>query len=343
MGVWHMNRLYVPIVKCKMGEQKALLNLDDQVKDNIIPLIEIPLFSQAMTKKGTTVEGLISSFWDKRNYFFYFMPDWYSDLDDFNDFIEEKVKPLCHDSCAIPVIDLSLVDFIKDWSDISQNGVAIRLRNNDFGDIEEILNPLFDETTLTRNQIHLIFDLQYVGENDLFSKISVLKAAFSDLDKASEFRSIVISSVSFPKQLPSMESKKIYRFKRVETEIFAMALKLSERFNFNYVYSDYGPSDIEENIFVVGMSPNFKIKYTAFDDYLYIKGIPVKKGGLDLGNVRELAKILVECSDFSGEDYSWGDKNIFNIALGASASSGNLTTWVSYSMNHHITFITRQI
>lgn len=338
-----MNKLYVPIVKCKMGEQKALLNLDEQVKDNIIPLIEIPLFSQAMIKKGTTVKALISSFWDKRNYFFYFMPDWYSELDDFNDFIEEKVIPLCHDNYAIPVIDLSLVDFVKNWSDISQNGVAIRLRGNEFGDIEDLLNPLFNETKLTRNQIHLIFDLQYVGENDLFSKISVLKAAFSDLDKANEFRSIVISSVSFPQQIPSMESKKIYNFRRVETEIFAVALKLSERFNFNYVYSDYGPSDIEENAFVFGMSPNFKIKYTVFDDYLYIKGTQIKKGGLDLLNVRELATILIECSDFSGKDYSWGDKNIFDIAVGELTNSGNLTTWVSYSMNHHITFITRQI
>ncbi len=338
-----MNRIYVPIVKCKMGEQKALLNLDDKVKARIIPLIEIPLFSQAMTKKGITIEELISSFWPERNYFFYFMPDWYSDFEDFNDFIEDKVKPLCQDSCAVPVIDLSLVDFVKDWSDISKNGVAIRLRNNEFGHIEDILNPLFNETKLKRNQVHLIFDLQYIGESDLFSKISVLKAAFSDLDNASNFSSIVISCVSFPRQLPSMESKKIYRFKRIETEIFAMALKLSERFNFNYVYSDYGPSDIEESIFVVGMSPNFKIKYTTFDDYLYIKGIQVKRGGLDLGNVRELAKILVECSDFSGEDFSWGDKNISDIVLGLSTNSGNLTTWVSYSMNHHITFITQQI
>ncbi|MPM20435.1 hypothetical protein SDC9_66865 [bioreactor metagenome] len=338
-----MNRQYVPIVKCKMGEQKALLNLDEQVKNNVIPLIEIPLFSQAMTKKGTTVEGLIASFWDKRKYFFYFMPDWYSDFEDFNDFIEEKVKPLCSDSYAIPVIDLTLVDFVKNWSEISQNGIAIRLRNNEFGVIEEVLNPLFEDTILKRSQTHLIFDLQHVGENDLFSKVSVLKAAFSDLDKASEFCSIVISSVSFPKQFPSMESKKIYCFKRVETEIFATALKLSERFSFNYVYSDYGPSDIEENVFIVGMSPNFKIKYTAFDDYLYIKGIPIKRGGLDIENVRELAKILVDCSDFSGEDYSWGDKSIYDIALGTSASSGNLTTWVSYAMNHHITFITRQI
>ncbi len=338
-----MKRLYVPIIKCKMGEQKALLNLNEQVKDNIIPLIEIPLFSQAMIKKDTSVESLIDSFWSNRKYFCYFMPAWYSDCEDYSDFISERVKPLCKNGYAIPVIDLTLVDFVKDWSEISQNGVAIRLRNNEFGDIEEILNPLFGDAKLERNKTHLIFDLQYVGENDLFTKISVLKAAFSDLDNASEFSSIVISSVSFPKQLPSMETKKIYRFKRVETEIFAASLKLSERFGFNFVYSDYGPSDIEENVFIVGMSPNFKIKYTAFDDYLYIKGIPIKRGGLDIGNVRELAKILVDSNDFSGADYSWGDKNIYGIAMNASYNSGNLTTWVGYSMNHHITFVTWQI
>lgn len=338
-----MSRLYVPIVRCKLGEQKALINLDENVKDMVVPLIELPLFTQAMINKQVTVEELISSFWNKRKYYFYFMPDWYSDYDNFNDFFVEKIKPICENEYAVPVIDLSLVDFVKDWSVAEKNGVAIRIRNNEFGDIEDILNPLFSETQLKRSKTNLIFDLQYISENDLFSKTSVLKAAFSELDKAGEFNSIIISCVSFPKQFPPMESKKVYRFKRIETDIFATSIKLSDRFSFNYVYSDYGPSDIEDNGFVIGMSPNFKIKYTAFDDYLYIKGIQIKKGGLDIGNVRALAKILIECSEYSGEHYSWGDKNIYDIAQGKIKSSGNLTTWVSYTMNHHITFIINQI
>jgi len=338
-----MSRKYVPIVKCKMGEQKALLNLDDTVKDSVIPLIEIPLFTQAMIKKGATVDSVIASFWGNRKFYFYFMPDWYSDYDDFNEFLVEKIKPLCKNANAIPVIDLSLVDYVNDWTDISANGVTIRIRNNEFGDIEDILNQLFNDTILQRKKTNLLFDLQYISENDLFSKTSMIKAAFSDLEKANEFESIIISCASFPKQFTSIESRKIYRFKRIENEIFANALKLSERFNFNYVYSDYGPSDIAENGFVIGMSPNFKIKYTAFDDYLFIKGIQIKKGGLDIENVQALAKILIECSEYSGDYYSWGDKNIYDIARGILKSSGNLTTWVAYAMNHHITFITDQI
>lgn len=75
-----------------------------------------------------------------------------------------------------------------------------------------------------------------------------------------------------------MESKKIYRFKWIEMEIYSTALKLAECFNFNYFYSVYDPSDIEENAFAVGMSPNFKIKYIVFEDYLYIKVVQIKKG-----------------------------------------------------------------
>lgn len=340
MGVWDMSRQYVPIVRCKLGEQKALLNLKDDIKSKIIPLIEIPL-TEAMTKKD--ISEVINSFWSNRKYFFYFVSDWYSDYDNFSDFINEKIKPICENDNAIPVVDLSLVYGVKNWRDISKNGIAIRLRNNEFGEIEDTLNPLFEGSGLTRNQTYLIFDLQYVGAEDIFAKTSVLKAAFSELDKPNEFNSIIISSVSFPKQLPTMQSKKIYQLKRKEIEIFFLSLKLSERFNFTYAYSDYGPADIEDNVFVVGMSPNFKIKYTAFDDYLYIKGISIKKGGLDIENVRDLAKILVDSSEFSGAEYSWGDKNIYDISQGNSNSSGNLTTWVSYSMNHHITFIANQI
>lgn len=337
------NRVYVPILKCKKGEQKALQNLDKNVKDMVIPLIEIP-FSSTTTKKEN-IGDIITSFWPDHRFFFYFMPEWYdNDLEQFSSFASAKVTTLCKKYKGIPVIDLSLAYNLNNWEFLNNNEIAIRLRNNEFGDIENILNPLFNGT-LERSKTHLILDLQYISQDDIFAKTAVLKAIFSDLDKASDFASIIIASTSFPRpnQLTSIENQQIYRFKRIETDIFALSLKLANRFNFNYVYSDYGPSDISDIPFVIGMSPNFKIKYTAFEDYLYIKGISLKKGGLDIANVQSLAKILVENKDFSGSNYSWGDKEIYRLATGESVNPGNLTTWVSYSMNHHITFISHQI
>lgn len=346
-----MSNCYVPILKCKQGEQKALKKLGESVKDNVIPLIEIP-FSNAMqsaTEKATFGE-FINSFWEDRSYFFYFLPEWYSEADtaelsDFGRLIESKVVPLCKESKGIPVFDLSYVGEIENSDFFLNRRIAIRLRNNEFGMIEGRLNRLFELTSFDRNNVDLIFDLQYVSPDDLFAKTSVLKAAFSDLDEPKEYHSIIISCVSYPRatQLSTAESYTICRFARVETEIFALSQKLSKKFDFNYIYSDYGPTNIEDVPFVVGMMPNFKIKYTAFREYLYLKGMSLKKGGLDIEQVRRLAKTLVDSGDFSGPNYSWGDGQIYDVANGITSNSGNLTSWVSYAMNHHITFITRQI
>lgn len=342
---------YVPVLKCKRGEQEALKTLNPSVANIILPLLEIPHSSavQNATKNQSHSE-FINSFWSNRPFYFYFLPEWYSegdsvDIETFSDFVIQTILPLCSNSYAIPVFDLSCPMEIRDWNLFSNRQVAIRLRNNEFGAVEDTLNPLFSEGTLERKNVDLILDLQYVSADDLFAKKAVLKAALADLDYAEEFHSIVIAAVSFPKssKLTSVESREIYRSKRIETELYAEARKLSKRFNFNYVYADYGPTDIEDFVFVVGMTPNFKIKYTSFEDYLYIKGISLKKGGLDIGNVQKLAKLLVDSEDYSGEDYSWGDKKIFDIANGLTRTAGNLTSWVSYAMSHHITFIARQV
>lgn len=336
-----MNSNYVPILKWKRGEQQALKNLSEVVKSHICPLFEIS------NAKKELFFDVLQDVWPNRGYYFYFTPECYEyDVEAFPQFAAETFPQFCNNGFGIPVIDLSYTDFIDNWNPFSQNGVALRLRNNEFGAIENTLNGLFDNGLLSRDTTDIIMDLQLVSENDLFAKTAVLKAAFSDLDSPSAFRSIIISSSSFkviPENVP--EIKRIYRFKRTETEIFSTSSKLSKqnRFNFHYVYSDYGPTDIEDTQFVIGMSPNFKIKYTGFEDYLYIKGISLKKGGLDIANVRELANLLITDRDYSGSDFSWGDQKIYDIATGHGTSPGNLTTWVSYAMNHHMTFIISQI
>lgn len=332
---------YVPILKCKRGEQQALKHLTDQVKDNICPLIEIPYSTD--TNKGSICD-LISSFWTDRPFMFYLAPDWYDDLEEIDKLIKDPdgyFYALYREMQGIPVLDLSIVDSISDWSFLSERGIAIRLRNNDFREIENTLNPLFDKTPVKRVNTDLVFDMQHVTHDELFSKESVLKAATSDLNAASEFRSIIVASGSFPNQLHTVgETNRIYRFPRIEPHIMEIASKLATRYRFKYIYSDYGLFDFQEISFVPGMSPNFKIKYTTGNEYIYIKGLSIKRGGLDLKNVQALCQTLISSTeDFCGEDFSWGDNAIFNLANNQMHNGGNLTTWVSYATNHHITLI----
>ena len=152
-------------------------------------------------------------------------------------------------------------------------------------------------------------------------------------------------AILFHRVSTGLSKKKIYEYPRNEFIIHDTAKRLANKLGFTYSYSDYGPTDLSDTSFVIGMSPNFKIKYTGFDKYYYIKGIPVKKGGLDFSQVQRACKILYQNSSvFSGESFSWADKKIAEIAEASEEiQTGNLTTWVSYSFNHHITLIAKQI
>lgn len=328
---------YVPILKFRAGEQQAIKNLDAATSDQICPLFEIH-----KPKDGVNLREQIAACWDDRSFYFYPLPDWYEDCEDINDWLNKQdgnFYSLSKSGNATPVLDLSMLNAISEWSFLSQQGVAIRIRGNEFADIESTLNPVFSSTPLNRATTDLILDLQNALENDLFSKESVLKGTLPYIDRISEYRSIIISSCSFPEELPLMEVNRIYRFPRTERQIHAKALELAKRFHFTYVYSDYGPASLQEIQFVVGMSPNFKIKYSTKDEYLYIKGISLKYGGLDIKNISTLCTTLVNSGEFFGEDFSWADACIYKLSNNTAKSGGNLTTWVSYSMNHHITLI----
>ena len=330
---------YVPILKYKLGEQQAIKNLDAATSDKICPLFEIP-----RQRPGVDITSQIASCWDNRPFFFYLMPDWYEDCEDINGWFNNQDGDfccLCKNRNATPVLDLSMFDVISDWSFLPHQGTAIRIRNNEYANIEGTLNPVFSSTPLEKATTDLILDLQYAHENELFSKESVLKGSLPYIDGISEYRSIIISSCSFPEEFPQMEVNRIYSFPRTENQIHAKALELAKRFHFTYVYSDYGPANLQDIQFVLGMSPNFKIKYSTKDKYLYIKGISLKYGGLDIGNIGTLCSTLVNSGEFFGEDFSWADACIYKLANNTAKSGGNLTTWVSYSMNHHITLICR--
>ena len=339
---------YVPIMKWKRGEQNALLNLEDSVKKRIIPLLEAPIHSKPLDKFSLEVRKI----WENRLYYFYLSQDWYEDIEEEEPENIEKIVlerfsehyAMLDPKYAIPVFDLSNCNAIKTWPVDHSPRMAIRIKGNEFGLIDFELNLMMIDAN-RRKLTDLILDLHTVESDDIFAKQSLIKAALSDINNPDEYNSIIIASNSFPSNFNGVEQERIYEYPRNEFIIHDTAKKLASKLRFRYSYSDYGPTDLSDTTFVIGMSPNFKIKYTGFDKYYYIKGIPVKKGGLDFSQVQRACKILYQNSSvFSGESFSWADKKIVEIAEASEEiQTGNLTTWVSYNFNHHITLIAKQI
>lgn len=332
---------YVPIIRWKRGEQVGLHNLTSEIKDQIMPLIEVP-FTPTAEK---SIRESIDKYWNNRPFYFYLHNDWFEETENLSELYtkyDEQYNKLDNTN-AVMVFDLTNInyDFVEHYGPNTRLG--IRIQNNEFELVEKILNQYVSDGIVNPIKTDLILDLRYVYTDDYYSKATVLKSILLDLENISDYKSIIISSCSFPNSLINIDTHKVYNYPRKELDINLLSDSLAKKLSFNYIYSDHGPSDLEEVDFIVGMVPNFKIRYTTFDQYLYIKGLSIKKGGLDIDQVVSCAKLLANRPDFSGEGYSWGDRKIHDLANSLSNSSGNLTSWISYSYNHHITLIVNQL
>lgn len=341
-----MNKRYVPILRWKSGEKTCLERLTEEISNQITPFVEVPTPSDSQTEEAAEKKynKLLTSFneiWAEKPFYLYLTDDWYDNLDSteqitniYKNFFDSIKHPL-----AIPSFNVSDELNIENISKLSPDfRVCLRISGNEFEYLSSTLDYYIRNGWIVPQKTDLLFDLKYIDE-DIYPKKAALTTAIADVTNISEYNSIIISSCSFPKEISSLKTDMVSEFPRYENKINDVAKKLQKAFLFNYIYSDYGPMNLNDTPFVIGMTPNFKIKYTTKDKYLVVKGISLKKGGLDLMNVAKCCKLIYKHADFSGEAFSYGDKVIADTANGIAIKSGNLTNWVGYSLNHHITLI----
>lgn len=343
-----MSIKYTPILRWKTGEKNCLENLSPDVSSKIIPFVEVspptvsPTDNEATGEKKLT--KLLSSFntsWENKPFYLYLSDNWYADADSseqVSEIYEDIFKRINH-SGTIPAFDITDEINISNAKNLTDsNGICLRISGNSFESLTQSLQNYIDNLWIIPQNTDLLLDLKYIDE-EIYPKKAALTTVISDIPNISDYRRVIISSCSFPKDISNLRSDAVNEFKRHEATIHKISLDLQEKFTFNYVYADYGPMNMDEVAFVLGMVPNFKIKYSTADKYLIVKGLSLKKGGLDLSNVAAACKQLVSHSQYSGETFSYGDKIIATTANGTNPKSGNLTNWVGYSFNHHFTLI----
>ncbi len=341
-----MSIKYVPILRWKAGEKNCLENLSLDVSKQIIPFVEVSTLTDSPNDEAAErkLSKLISSFnasWENKPFYLYLSDDWYSAADDPEDIsaiYEDFYKSINH-SKAIPAFDITDEINISNAMNLTTtNGICLRINGNNFESLTQSLKDYAKNSWITPQTTDLLIDLKYIDE-EIYPKKAVLTTAISDIPNISDYRHIIIASCSFPKDISTLRSDVVNEFKRHETAIHRISLDLQSKFAFNYVYADYGSMNLNEVTFAPYMAPNFKIKYSTPDKYLIIKGLSLKKGGLELANVVAGCKLIVNRPQFSGANFSYGDKIIAETANGTHTKGGNLTNWVGYSFNHHITLI----
>ena len=373
---------YVPILKWKRAERRALEALDEKKKDAITPLIElvmpmVPLYKKKEGKDEKKIkktqdelfteivfkfkekrikripEEILRS-WGARPVFLDFSLLYEAQLttqlkvNSLN-----KIIPVGIDMGLkiIPVLNLNDDPKIKEaiCSLLGKNnqGICLRIAPSDLSNTQ-VLNKkvrnFLRDFSLPRKSIDLLIDIKEIKERG--GQYLQFINASQEIENLLEWRNFIFASGAFPEDLSECkrdETTLLPRFDWQNWLHYSNAKKLKR----NPTFADY---TIRNPIFYELLqyyNPTTSIKYSLENDWLVMKG-RVREPELYLAN----AKLLVEDTDyFYGDNFSWGDKNIAQKAKyyhqyvknRAAKGTGRTEDWIAWGMNHHLTSVVDQI
>lgn len=350
------NPIYVPVLKGKEGEFSALEVIPQKLKQEIMPLIEIPPvpYDYASKRSTKTFDSHLESFPER---FRKCCPasGLYVDL---ARFAEDKSLTRGFEAILTSLADLyrppKLVvsrrssDYwlksVHHYSGSTSNGICVRLQVKDFQedvDLDGDVTRLLDRTGKSGSASDLIVDLEDLG-SDVSRAVLVARSVLSMIPLKGEWRSIALAAASFPEDLSDVDAASEVVLPRREWDLWrTLQRRPTSLPRPDIVFADYAiSSPVSKELDPRTMRMSANIRYTTENEWLVIKGRNVREYGFS--QYFELCRALVEHTQYRGSSFSWGDKFIEECALG-NAGPGNATTWRKVGVNHHVTLVRDQI
>lgn len=352
--------VYVPVLKGKEGEYGALEALLGDVRNQLMPLIEVPDVPYDYTNEGSAksleehVSGIaerLRKCWQDRP--LYIDLPWLEDEERLGDgriALEAALSDCERERVnAIPVVSRrKSADYLaaaSRYSATTKRGTCIRLLVSDFGedvDVEAELGRLLGRLGVPDpSTIDLVLDLEDLGQ-DTGRAALIARSVFSMIPTKDEWRRIVLVAASFPEDLSDVDAETVTTLPRREWDLWKTLQKrpglLPRR---DMIFGDYGIAHpVTKELDPRTMRMSASIRYTTPSNWLVLKGRNVRQYGFN--QYFELCKKLVERPEYAGSDFSWGDRYISDCAEGMTGP-GNATTWRKVGTNHHLTMVADQI
>ena len=352
---------YVPILKGKDGEFKALKSLTSGVRSNLTPMIDIPrqdldwntkLPKESIDTYLVKKARKISNSWGMALPIFVDIFDLdvhltVSSGQHINSFLFEKLR--CNYVKAIPVIGLDRMDIqeyvnsIIEIEKIDQRGVCIRLLTEDVEDFDESFNKidsLMDTIKVNESSVHLLIDYRNVGKDDLEYLKEISLNFLSTLPSNKDLQTITLASCGFPENLGGVSPESTVTIQRLEFDLRNLLLKNKRHIPRLPAFGDYGICHPDLLDFQPHYSPSAAIRYTIAREWLIIKARSLKLHGYE--QFHTLSDMLRKRPEYYGADYSWGDNYISQCA-DCLIGPGNLTIWRQVGTSHHLTLVSEQL
>lgn len=263
---------YIPILKTGDAELRGLEQLQNEIKDEIVPLIELTKYRSiskqiAGSEKKQKIELPISKRIDKIEQALGNKRVFILDLTSDNSLTNEQIRRLRSSEkgfeswCAfllsqkqrfpslIPVIQLS-EEGSTNWAEFEENrSKQLLFLKKHFGtyvyrfpaadsnyaeDLEAIVK------ILDCNQIMCCIDLSFIpqGKGKLFLNDIIL--LIQTIHKSFGISNFLVSGTSFPASLSEFTTAEYGKFTLEEVELFSALKKNMEKLSIQFCYSDYG-------------------------------------------------------------------------------------------------------
>lgn len=346
-----MNNLYFPILKWKKGEKIALSNMSEEFKSVVYPILEIVEEVEAVefVKELNEFNNIEKIYVDT------------SIIDEGETRLLEKIISISkkYDKKIFPVLnyyDLK-IKFSDLKDDIDEMIVKITLPTDFDGDSYKDIFDFIHSISSENKKVRCLLDLGIITEKNHANHqfhllVNILDNYLSKID----VYNIIVSVTSFPEDFSSIPAGDEAFYERYDIKLYNAIFNkdnLSQSIKNIISYSDYGvtkftESEIDFSKLRYGILP--KARYTLEDKYWVLKGKRDNYTKEMIKNHRTLAQDISNSDYFYGEDFSYGDRDIKERAIGHSLDDetkyvgpGNHTNWVTNAVSHHIAVVARSL
>jgi hypothetical protein len=351
------NSVYVPVLKAKDAELKALGALVPRVKDRIHPLLEVMPEGVADVKTGTrksldthlakTHARIVKCWGTSSPMFVDFIVDRGRVVGKktvakrvFDDFIADGVK-------FVPVtsLDASLPyqDEVRNAIRSTGSGACIRLRYQDFDPrvLPRRIEELRQFLGLGYAGTDVVIDLREINEEQVPPMVLAVQAVLAALPGVDQLRSLTVASAAFPRHIGDCERDAVTSLPRADWQLWGELRARAASLPRVPIYGDYGVTNPEFTEFdPKTMRVSAQMRYTTDDDFLVAKGRAI--GFAPPTQTVAICSWIATRKEFRGGQFSAGDKYIADRAAGG-ATPGNPTTWLWAGTTHHLTLTQDQI
>ena len=341
----HAQDHYVPVLKVKRGEKRALREIHPSLKHRIIPLLEIVELTDS---KKTLEKHLDTAFRDLAvsvDPYPRCLLDCHELLSDWSQASKDVfLRARWQGMIFTPVTGVSRnIEDVTSAMNYRENGLALRLKREEFEDgaFPERLQRFMDDFGLTPEDIDLIVDLDPV-DNLIVPGITNLTVAFlNDVPYHADWRTFTVSACGFPLSMGIVGRNSHDLVQR--TEWMAWRDSLYQQRSSLQRLPMFSDCAIQHTAGVEGFDPRImqasaSIRYTWSDCWLLIKGkgarvrrpsvqIPELATALVYGHLQQYFYQAGHCS---------GCLSIQHCADGQ-PGHGSPEAWRRYGTIHHIT------